>query len=107
MILNSDEVPDVMEYNKGNATSGFLSANGLLTDITDVAVERGWDQLLSPGLQTTSRYENGIQRLGAARHPAVYRVLPAVPAHADAGHHRWQREVSGRVLVWFCAKELS
>lgn len=24
MILNSDEVPDVMEYNKGNATAGFL-----------------------------------------------------------------------------------
>lgn len=39
MILNSDEVPDVMEYNKGNATSGFLSQNGLLTDLTDVAIE--------------------------------------------------------------------
>ena len=64
MILNSDEVPDVMEYNKGNATAGFLSANGLLTDITDVAVERGWDQVLSPGLQTTSPYENGIMGSG-------------------------------------------
>lgn len=65
MILNSDEVPDVMEYNKGNATAGFLSQNGLLTDITDVATERGWDQILSPGLQTTSRYENGIMGSGA------------------------------------------
>jgi raffinose/stachyose/melibiose transport system substrate-binding protein len=64
MILNSDEVPDVMEYNKGNATAGFLSQNGLLTDITDVAIERGWDQILSPGLQTTSRYENGIMGSG-------------------------------------------
>ena len=64
MILNSDEVPDVMEYNKGNATAGFLSQNGLLTDLTDVAVERGWDQILSPGLQTTSRYENGIMGSG-------------------------------------------
>ena len=64
MILNRDEVPDVMEYNKGNATAGFLSQNGLLTDITDVAIERGWDQILSPGLQTTSRYENGIMGSG-------------------------------------------
>jgi len=64
MILNSDEVPDVMEYNKGNATSGFLSQNGLLTDLTDVAIEYGWDQILSPGLQTTSRYENGIMGSG-------------------------------------------
>src|SRR5690606_5870650 len=65
MILNSDEVPDVMEYNKGNATAGFLSQNGLLTDITDVAIERGWDQILSPGLQTTSRYEDGVMGSGA------------------------------------------
>jgi raffinose/stachyose/melibiose transport system substrate-binding protein len=65
MILNSDEVPDVMEYNKGNATAGFLSQQGLLTDLTDVAVERGWDQILSPGLQTTSRYENGVMGSGA------------------------------------------
>ncbi|HML20669.1 MAG TPA: extracellular solute-binding protein [Aggregatilinea sp.] len=64
MILNSDEAPDVMEYNKGNATAGFLSQQGLLTDLTDVAVERGWDQILSPSLQTTSRYENGIMGSG-------------------------------------------
>jgi len=65
MILNSDEAPDVMEYNKGNATAGFLSQQGLLTDLTDVAIERGWDQILSPGLQTTCRYEDGIMGSGA------------------------------------------
>ena len=65
MILNSDEAPDVMEYNKGNATAGFLSQQGLLTDLTDVAVERGWDQILSPGLQTTCRYQDGIMGSGA------------------------------------------
>ncbi len=32
-VLNSDSAPDVMEYNKGNATSGLLSSQGLLTDI--------------------------------------------------------------------------
>ena len=31
-ILNSDEAPDVMEYNKGNATAGLLASQGLLRD---------------------------------------------------------------------------
>ena len=65
MILNSDEAPDIMEYNKGNATAGFLSQQGLLTDMTEAATERGWDQILSTGLQTTSRYENGVMGSGA------------------------------------------
>jgi raffinose/stachyose/melibiose transport system substrate-binding protein len=65
MILNSDEAPDIMEYNKGNATAGFLSQQGLLTDMTEAATERGWDQLLSTGLQTTSRYEDGVMGSGA------------------------------------------
>jgi raffinose/stachyose/melibiose transport system substrate-binding protein len=60
MILNSEDAPDVMEYNKGNATSGLLSSQGLLTDLTDEATKRGWDKILSPGLQTTCRYENGV-----------------------------------------------
>jgi raffinose/stachyose/melibiose transport system substrate-binding protein len=64
MILNSDEAPDVMEYNKGNATSGLLSQQGLLTDLTEEAQARGWDKILSPGLQTTCRYENGIMGSG-------------------------------------------
>ena len=34
MIINSDEGPDIMEYNKGNATAGLLSSQGLLTDLT-------------------------------------------------------------------------
>ena len=34
MIINSSEGPDIMEYNKGNATAGLLSSQGLLTDLT-------------------------------------------------------------------------
>ncbi len=65
MILNSDEAPDVMEYNKGNATAGLLSTQGLLTDLTDEATKRGWDKILSPSLQTTSLYnEKGIMGSG-------------------------------------------
>jgi raffinose/stachyose/melibiose transport system substrate-binding protein len=61
MILNSDSAPDVMESPKGNATAGFLSKQGLLTDLTDVVTKRGWDKILSPSLATVCRYnENGI-----------------------------------------------
>lgn len=56
MILNSEEAPDVMEYNKGNATAGMLSRQGLLTDLSAEAAARGWDKVLGPSLQTTCRY---------------------------------------------------
>ncbi len=65
MILNSDEVPDVMEINKGNATAGLYASSGLLTDLSEVAAERGWLDILSPSIQTTCRYdENGIMGSG-------------------------------------------
>jgi raffinose/stachyose/melibiose transport system substrate-binding protein len=65
MVLNSDEAPDIMEYNKGNATAGLLSSQGLLIDLTAEATARGWDQLISSSLQTTARYdEQGIMGSG-------------------------------------------
>ncbi|GAA3422513.1 ABC transporter substrate-binding protein [Streptosporangium vulgare] len=65
MILNSDEAPDVMEYNKGNASAGLLSKQGLLTDLTPEVTKRGWDKLLSPSIQTTARYdERGVMGAG-------------------------------------------
>jgi raffinose/stachyose/melibiose transport system substrate-binding protein len=64
LVLNSDEAPDVMEYNKGNATAGLLSQQGLLTDMTDEVAKRGWDKIIVGGLQTTSRYENGVMGSG-------------------------------------------
>ncbi|HET9140332.1 extracellular solute-binding protein, partial [Actinophytocola sp.] len=61
MVLNSDDAPDLMEYNKGNATAGLLSKQGLLTDMSEEVGKRGWDKLLSPGLQTTCKYdERGV-----------------------------------------------
>jgi raffinose/stachyose/melibiose transport system substrate-binding protein len=65
MILNSDSAPDIMEYNKGNATAGLLSKQGLLTDISDEFGKRGWDKKLSSSLQTTAKYdESGIMGSG-------------------------------------------
>jgi len=57
MVLNSPNAPDVMECNKGNATAGVYTSQGLLTDLTDVAAERGWDTLLPSSIQTTCRYD--------------------------------------------------
>ena len=57
MVLNSNDAPDLMEYNKGNATAGLLSKQGLLTDLSAEVAKRGWDKLLSPNLQTTGKYD--------------------------------------------------
>ncbi|MBD7999107.1 ABC transporter substrate-binding protein [Oerskovia gallyi] len=65
IVLTGDDVPDVMEYNKGNATAGQLASQGLLTPLTDAAEERGWDTTLSGSLQTTATYdENGLMGSG-------------------------------------------
>ncbi|MFJ8469101.1 ABC transporter substrate-binding protein [Streptomyces swartbergensis] len=65
MVLNSDDAPDLMEYNKGNATAGLLSKQGLLTDLSAEATERGWDKKLSSGVRTTSQYDtNGVMGSG-------------------------------------------
>ena len=65
MVLNSPDVPDVMLTNKGNATAGLYSKEGLLTDLTQVAKERGWDKIMSPSIQMTCRYDkNGIMGSG-------------------------------------------
>jgi len=57
MILNSDKAPDVMEYNKGNATTGLLAKQGLLTDLTDMVKRHGWDQKISQRASVTARYD--------------------------------------------------
>ncbi|MGK3951503.1 ABC transporter substrate-binding protein [Microbacterium sp. I2] len=57
-VLNSDEAPDIMEYNKGNATAGLLASQGLLADISEAVDEYGWADQLAPALQTTARYDD-------------------------------------------------
>lgn len=57
MILNSDKAPDVMEYNKGNATTGLLAKQGLLTDLTPVVKAHGWDKKISDSASVTARYD--------------------------------------------------
>ncbi len=55
-VLDTDAAPDLMEFNKGNATAGFLASTGLITDISDAVNEYGWADKLAPSLQTTAKY---------------------------------------------------
>ncbi|MFD2793148.1 ABC transporter substrate-binding protein [Promicromonospora vindobonensis] len=65
IVLTGDDVPDVMEFNKGNATAGQLAAQGLLNPLTDAATERGWDEKLTGSLATTATYdEQGLMGSG-------------------------------------------
>jgi len=57
-VLNSDASPDILEYNKGNATAGLLASQGLLTDLTPAVEAYGWDDKLAESLQTTARYDD-------------------------------------------------
>ncbi|WP_029149283.1 ABC transporter substrate-binding protein [Microbacterium indicum] len=65
-VLNSDEAPDLLEYNKGNATAGLLASQGLLAPLDDYVDEYGWDDTLAPSIQTTARYdEDGVMGSGS------------------------------------------
>lgn len=64
MVLNSRDAPDILEYNKGNATAGLLSKQGLLTDLTPQVTQYGWDKKLSSNIAVTSRYSNGTMGSG-------------------------------------------
>lgn len=65
IVLTGNDVPDVMEYNKGNGTAGQLASQGLLTDLTDASSANGWDKTLPSSVQTTAKYdENGLMGSG-------------------------------------------
>jgi raffinose/stachyose/melibiose transport system substrate-binding protein len=65
-VLNSNEAPDILEYNKGNATAGLLASQGLLAPIDDAVEKYGWADKLAPSLQTTARYdEKGVMGSGS------------------------------------------
>src|SRR5215217_7337442 len=64
-VLNSDAAPDLLEYNKGNATAGLLSSQGLLSNLDNAVKAYGWDDKLASSLQTTAKYnEDGVMGSG-------------------------------------------
>lgn len=89
-VLNSDEAPDVMEYNKGNATAGLLASQGLLTDISGAVSEHGWDKKLASSLQTTAKYDDkgimgGDAWYGVPNYGEFVTVYYNTQMFADAG----------------------
>ena len=65
-VLNSDAAPDILEFNKGNATAGLLASQGLLAPLDDAYEEYGWGDKLADSLQTTARYsEDGVMGSGS------------------------------------------
>ncbi len=56
-VLNSDDAPDVTEYNKGNATSGLLASQGLLTNLNDYVSEYGSNKIITGSLADTGKYD--------------------------------------------------
>ena len=64
-ILNSDDAPDVMEYNKGNATAGLLASQGLLSNLNDYVKKYNWDKKVSGSLAATGKYnDKGVMGSG-------------------------------------------
>lgn len=64
-ILNSDDAPDVMEYNKGNATAGLLSSQGLLSNLNDYVKKYNWDKKITGSLAAPGKYdEKGVMGSG-------------------------------------------
>ena len=64
-ILNSDDAPDVMKYNKGNATAGLLSSQGLLSNLNDYVKKYQWNKKITGSLAVPGRYdEKGVMGSG-------------------------------------------
>jgi raffinose/stachyose/melibiose transport system substrate-binding protein len=73
MILNSDQAPDILEYNKGNATAGLVASQGLLQPLDDAYKAQGWDKILNDGDLVLSKYDDkGIYGSGHIWGISVY-----------------------------------
>jgi raffinose/stachyose/melibiose transport system substrate-binding protein len=58
MILNSNQAPDVLEYNKGNGTAGLVASQGLLQPLDEVFKQKGWDKILNTASTQLGRYDD-------------------------------------------------
>jgi raffinose/stachyose/melibiose transport system substrate-binding protein len=64
-ILDSDQAPDLAEWNKGNATAGSASQAGLLTNLDAYAKKYGWDTKLPESALLYGRYTDGLMGKGS------------------------------------------
>ncbi|WP_432938109.1 ABC transporter substrate-binding protein [Kribbella sp. CA-253562] len=57
ITLSGNDVPDVVEFNKGNADGGQLAAQGLLEPLTEQAGKLGWDQKVTGSMAAFAKYD--------------------------------------------------
>ena len=65
ITLAGNEVPDIIEFNKGNADGGQLAVQGLLTDLTDTVSARGWEAKVGESMRSFALYEEGMAGSGS------------------------------------------
>lgn len=65
ITLTGNDVPDVIEFNKGNADGGQLAGQGLLAPLTDAVEQYGWDEKITGAMQAFAKYdEQGLAGSG-------------------------------------------
>lgn len=65
ITLTGNDVPDVIEFNKGNADGGQLAGQGLLSPLTEQVEEFGWDEKVTGSMQAFAKYdEQGLAGSG-------------------------------------------
>ncbi|ROP66047.1 ABC transporter substrate-binding protein [Curtobacterium sp. ZW137] len=57
LVLGGNKVPDVVEFNKGNADGGQLTSQGLLQDLDDQVTKYGWDDKITGSMQSFAKYD--------------------------------------------------
>ncbi|MBM2614941.1 extracellular solute-binding protein [Actinoplanes sp. LDG1-06] len=57
ITLSGNDVPDVVEFNKGNADGGQLAAQGLLEPLTEQVTKYGWDKKVTGGMSAFAKYD--------------------------------------------------
>ena len=57
LTLGGNKVPDVIEFNKGNADGGQLAAQGLLDPLTEAVEKFGWDEKVTGSMLSFAKYD--------------------------------------------------
>lgn len=58
LMLAGNDVPDLMEFNKGNADGGQLAAQGLMANLTPQVKKYGWDKKVTGAMQSLALYNS-------------------------------------------------
>jgi raffinose/stachyose/melibiose transport system substrate-binding protein len=57
ITLSGNDVPDVIEFNKGNADGGQLASQGLLDPLNDQVTKYGWDKKVTGSMAAFAKYD--------------------------------------------------